>query len=111
MFDSLQDGLKGAFKSLRGKGKLTEANMRDGLKLVETSLLEADVSIDVIREFMGRVTEQAVGDKVLLALNPSEQLVKVVYEELIELLGPVEDDLRAVGVADVGEGDEGHGES
>lgn len=94
MFDSLQDGLKGAFKSLRGKGKLTEANMRDGLKLVETSLLEADVSIDVIRSFMGRITEQALGEKVLLALNPSEQLVKIVHDELIELLGPVDDDLR-----------------
>lgn len=68
--------------------------MRDGLKLVETSLLDADVSIDVIREFMGRVTEQALGEKVLLALDPSEQLVKVVYEELIELLGPVEEGLR-----------------
>ncbi len=94
MFDSLQDGLKGAFKSLRGKGKLTESNMRDGLKLVETSLLEADVSIDVIRAFMDRVTEQALGEKVLLALNPSEQLVKIVYEELVQLLGPVGDDLR-----------------
>lgn len=94
MFDSLQDGLKGAFKSLRGKGKLTERNMRDGLKLVETSLLEADVSIDVIRTFMGKVTEQAMGEKVLLSLEPSEQLVKIVYDELIELLGPVEDGLR-----------------
>ncbi|MFT5301526.1 MAG: signal recognition particle subunit SRP54 [Mariniblastus sp.] len=94
MFDSLQDGLKGAFKSLRGKGKLTEGNMRDGLKLVETSLLEADVSIDVIRSFMGRLTEEALGEKVLLALNPSEQLVKIVHDELIGLLGPVDDDLR-----------------
>ena len=68
--------------------------MRDGLKLVETSLLEADVSIDVIRSFMGRITEQALGEKVLLALNPSEQLVKIVHDELIELLGPVDDDLR-----------------
>ena len=94
MFDSLQDGLKGAFKSLRGKGKLTEGNMRDGLKLVETSLLEADVSIDVIRTFMGKVTEEALGEKVLLALDPSEQMVKIVHDELIELLGPVDDDLR-----------------
>ncbi len=87
MFDSLQDGLKGAFKSLRGKGKLSEANMREGLKMVETSLLEADVSIDVIRSFMGKVTEQALGEKVLLSLAPSEQLVKVVRDELIVLLG------------------------
>jgi signal recognition particle subunit SRP54 len=94
MFDSLQDGLKGAFKSLRGQGKLTEANMREGLKLVETSLLEADVSIDVVRDFMGRVTEQALGEKVLLSLRPSEQLTSVVRDELINLLGPVDDQLR-----------------
>lgn len=94
MFDSLQDGLKGAFKSLRGKGKLTEANMRDGLKLVEQSLLEADVSYDVVKAFMARVSEQALGEKVLLSLKPSEQLVGVVHQELINLLGPVDDSLR-----------------
>jgi len=93
MFESLQDGLKGAFKSLRGKGKLTEANMRDGLKMVETSLLEADVSIDVIRGFMASVSEQALGEKVLLSLDPSEQLIKIVNDELIELLGPTEEGL------------------
>ncbi len=94
MFESLQDGLKGAFKSLRGQGKLTEANMREGLKLVENSLLEADVSIDVIRDFMDRVTEQATGEKVLLSLRPGEQVVSIVRDELINLLGPVDDGLR-----------------
>ena len=89
MFDSLQDGLRGAFKWIRGKGKLTEGNMRDGLKLVEQSLLEADVSYDVVKDFMDKVSEKALGEKVLLALNPSEQLVGVVNEELINLLGPV----------------------
>ena len=93
MFDSLQDGLKGAFKSLRGKGKMTEANMREGLKMVEQSLLDADVSIDVVRSFMGSVTEKALGEKVLLSLEPSEQLVGIVNEELIELLGPVDSEL------------------
>ena len=61
--------------------------MRDGLKLVEQSLLEADVSFDVVRDFMGRVTEQALGEKVLLSLKPSEQLVGIVHQELINLLG------------------------
>ena len=93
MFDSLQDGLKGAFKSLRGKGKMTEGNMRDGLKMVEQSLLDADVSIDVVKSFMASVTEKALGEKVLLALDPSEQVVGIVNEELIELLGPVDDNL------------------
>ena len=87
MFGNLQEGLQSAFKSLRGKGKLTESNMRDGLKLVEQSLLEADVSFDVVRDFMGRVTEQALGEKVLLSLKPGEQLVGVVHQELIGLLG------------------------
>ena len=70
MFESLQDGLKSAFKSLRGKAKLTEANMRDGLQLVEQSLLEADVSFDAVREFMDRVSEQALGQKVLSITRP-----------------------------------------
>ncbi len=94
MFDSLQDGLKGAFKSLRGHGKLTEANMRAGLQLVENSLLEADVSIEVVRDFMGRVTEQALGEKVLLSLRPGEQVTAIVRDELVNLLGPVENGLR-----------------
>ena len=90
MFDSLQQGLQSAFKSLRGKGKLTEANMRDGLKLVEQSLLDADVSYAVVKDFMARVSEEALGEKVLLALKPHEQLVGVVHHELINLLGPVD---------------------
>ena len=93
MFDSLQDNLKGAFKSLRGKGKLTEGNMRDGLKMVEQSLLEADVSYDVVKEFMSRISEEAMGEKVLLALEPSEQFIGIVNRELVNLLGPVEEGL------------------
>ena len=94
MFDSLQDNLKGAFKSLRGKGKLTEGNMREGLKMVEQSLLEADVSYDVVKEFMNRISDEALGEKVLLALEPSEQFIGVVNRELVNLLGPVEDGIN-----------------
>ncbi len=94
MFDSLQDNLRGAFKSLRGKGKLTESNMRDGLKLVEQSLLEADVSYDVVKEFMASISDEALGEKVMLALEPSEQFIGIVNRELINLLGPVEDGLN-----------------
>jgi signal recognition particle subunit SRP54 len=94
MFESLQDGLRSALKSLRGKGKLTEANMRDGLRMVEQSLIEADVSFSVVKDFMDRVTEQALGQKVLLALDPSQQLVGVVHQELIHLLGPVDTSLH-----------------
>ncbi len=97
MFESLQDGLQQALKSLRGKGKLTEANMRDGLKLVEQSLLEADVSYSVVQDFMDRVTERALGQRVLLSLDPTQQVVGIVHEELIELLGPVDPSLHLRG--------------
>ena len=94
MFETLQDSLKSAMKTLRGKGKLTEANMRDGLGLVEQSLLEADVSYSVVKEFMAHVAEKALGEKVLLSLDPDQQLVGIVYQELIQLLGPVDPSLH-----------------
>jgi signal recognition particle subunit SRP54 len=90
MFQSLQNGLLSALKSLRGKARMTEANMRDGLKLVEQSLLEADVSYEVTQEFMRGVTEKALGKDVLLALDPSQQVFGIVYQELVNLLGPVD---------------------
>src|SRR6188472_2838287 len=101
MFEALQDGLNSALKSLRGHGKLSESNMRDGLKLVEKSLLEADVSFPVVRDFMSHVTEQAVGEKVLKALNPSQQVVGIVYQELINLMGPVDHSMHLKGANDV----------
>ncbi len=94
MFESLQDGLTSALKSLRGKGKLTETNMRDGLQLVEQSLLEADVSFDVTRHFMEGVAEKATGQRVLKALDPSQQLVGIVHDELVDLMGPVDNAIR-----------------
>lgn len=90
MFESLQESLQSAFKSLRGKGKLTESNMREGLQMVEQAFIEADVSYSVTRSFMDEVTQKALGQKVLLALKPHEELMKVVYEELIQILGPVD---------------------
>jgi signal recognition particle subunit SRP54 len=101
MFEALQDGLGAALKALRGQGKLTESNMRDGLKLVEKSLLEADVSFPVVREFMGRVSEQTVGEKVLKSLNPSQQVVGIVYQELVNLMGPVDHSLHLKGTDEV----------
>ncbi|MEQ8210285.1 MAG: signal recognition particle protein [Lacipirellulaceae bacterium] len=101
MFEGLQDGLGSAFKTLRGKGKLSEKNMRDGLKLVEKSLLEADVSFEVVRAFMKRVTEEAVGEKVLKSLNPDEQVVGIVHQALIDLMGPVDHSLHLKGKGEV----------
>jgi signal recognition particle subunit SRP54 len=94
MFENLQDGIRSAMKSLRGKGKLTEANMRDGLQLVEQSLLEADVSYDVVTDFMASVTEQSLGRRVLLSLDPGQEVVGIVRDALIELLGPVDPSIQ-----------------
>ncbi len=101
MFESLQNGLAGAFKAFRGQGKLSESNIRDGLKLVEKSLLEADVSFEVVQHFMQQVTEFAVGEKVLKSLNPSQQIVGVVHQELINLMGPVDHSLHLRGKGEV----------
>ena len=90
MFDSLSSSLSSAFNSLRGRGKLTESNMREGLGLVRTALLEADVAYDVVEAFLDRVTAEAVGEKVLASLDPAQQLVGIVHQELVNLMGPVD---------------------
>src|SRR6188508_3596731 len=90
MFESLQTGLRSALKTLQGKAKLSESNMREGLALVEQSLLEADVSYSVAKDFVARVADKALGEKVLLALNPTQQLIGIINQELINTLGPVD---------------------
>ncbi|MBN2023318.1 MAG: signal recognition particle protein [Pirellulales bacterium] len=97
MFESLQQGLGAALKTIRGHAKLTDSNMRDGLRLVEQALLEADVSYSAVKDFMGRVTEQAVGETVLRSLKPDQQLVGIVYQELVNLMGPVDHSLHLRG--------------
>jgi len=94
MFESLQDGLYSAIRTLRGKGKLTETNMREGLRLVQQSLLEADVSYPVVRDFMATISAEALGERVMKLLDPTEQVVKIVHEELINLMGPVDHSLH-----------------
>jgi len=94
MFETLQNSLMSAIRSLRGKGKLTESNMREGLELVRQSLLEADVSLPVVKDFIARISERALGEEVLRLLDPTEQLIKIVHEELINLMGPVDHSLH-----------------
>jgi signal recognition particle subunit SRP54 len=94
MFESLTASLSSALNSLRGKGKLTEANMREGLGQVRTALLEADVAYDVAEGFLNRVVEGAVGAQVLDSLDPAQQLVGVVHHELVDLMGPVDHSLH-----------------
>jgi signal recognition particle subunit SRP54 len=94
MFESLQDNLRSAIQTLRGRGRLTEANMRDGLGLVQRALLEADVSLPVVKQFMAQVSEQAVGEQVLRSVRPTDQLVYIVHRELVNLMGPVDHSLH-----------------
>ncbi|MBI2920379.1 MAG: signal recognition particle protein [Planctomycetes bacterium] len=90
MFDSLTDKLTGVFRRLAGKGRLTESNIQEGLREVRVALLEADVNLIVVKDFIRKVTEKAVGEDVIKAVAPSQQIVKIVYDEMVELMGPVD---------------------
>ncbi len=87
MFESLSDRLQAAFQKLGGKGKLTEEDVREAMKQVRIALLEADVNFKIVKEFVAKVTERAIGEEVMRSLTPSQQVVKIVHAELIELLG------------------------
>jgi signal recognition particle subunit SRP54 len=87
MFDSLSDRLESVFKKLRGHGRLDESNIQDGLREVRLALLEADVNFKVVKDFVERVKARALGQDVLGSLTPGQQVIKIVHEELIELLG------------------------
>ena len=87
MFQSLTEKLSNAFKKFRNKGKLTEADVREGMREIKLALLEADVNFKVVKDFTKAVTERAVGTEVLESLLPAQQIVKIVNEELINLMG------------------------
>ena len=87
MFESLSDRLGGVFDRLRGRGALTEADVRAAMREVRVALLEADVALPVARDFVERATEQAIGQNVLRSVTPGQQVVKIVHDALIEMLG------------------------
>ncbi len=87
MFQNLMDKLSDAFKSFRSKGKLTEADVKVGMRQIKLALLEADVNFKVVKAFVARVSERAVGQEVLESLMPAQQIVKIVREELIAIMG------------------------
>lgn len=93
MFENLQERLSEAFKLLKGKGKITESNVREALRQVKMSLLSADVNYKVVKEFMNKVTSKALGEKVIKSVTPDQQFVKIVNDELIDLLGGKEQGL------------------
>ena len=86
-FQSLSEKLNNAFKKFRNKGKLTEADIKEGMREIKLALLEADVNFKVVREFVNKVTERAVGSEVLESLLPAQQIIKIVNEELVALMG------------------------
>ena len=94
MFAGLQEKLAEAFKKFRNKGKLTESDVKEGMRAVKMALLEADVNFRVVKEFVGKVTERAVGSEVLESLVPYQQVIKIVNEELTALMGSTESKIK-----------------
>ena len=93
-FESLSDKLQNVFKNLRGKGRLSEADVKASLKEVKMALLEADVSFKVVKQFIKSVEERAIGADVMNSLTPGQQVVKIVHEELISLMGSETTELK-----------------
>lgn len=94
VFENLSGKLQETLKKLRGQGKLTEKNIDESLREVRLALLEADVSFKVVKDFIARIKERAIGHEVLSSLTPGQQVVKIVYEELTELMGGQESPLK-----------------
>lgn len=97
MFNELTSKLEGVFASLRGRGKLTESNIESALKEVRRALLEADVNFRVVRDFVARLKEQSLGQKVLTSITPGQQVIKIVHDEMVTLLGTQAVDLELSG--------------
>jgi len=97
MFESLTDRLEGVFKKLRGHGVLSEENIAEAMREVRTALLEADVNFQVAKDFVASVTEKAIGREVSKSLSPGQQVIKIVHEELVELLGGTAEQIRLDG--------------
>ena len=100
-FESLSDKLQNVFRNLRGKGRLSEADVKASLKEVKMALLEADVSFKVVKQFIKSVEERAIGADVMNSLTPGQQVVKIVHEELIALMGSETTELKLKSAGDV----------
>jgi signal recognition particle subunit SRP54 len=90
MFDALTDKFSGVFRSLSGRGRISEENIRESMRDVRTALLEADVNLKVVNDFTEHVIQKAIGQEVIKSLQPGELMVKICYDELLNLLGPVD---------------------
>ncbi|MDQ6609202.1 MAG: signal recognition particle protein, partial [Bacteroidota bacterium] len=97
MFDSLQERLEGAFKSLKGEGRVTELNVATTVKEIRRALVDADVNYKIAKEFTDRVKDKALGEKVITAISPSQLMVKIVKDELVALMGNEAADFNSKG--------------
>src|SRR6185295_19807227 len=87
MFEALTDRLSGVFDKLTGRGALSEADVEAGLREIRVALLEADVALPVVKDFIAKVKTEAVGEAVIKAVKPGQQVVKIVHDALIDMLG------------------------
>ncbi len=97
MFNSLSEKLEGAFKNLKGQGRITDLNIANTVKDIRRALVDADVNYKIAKEFTDKVKDKALGAKVLLAVNPGQQMVKIVQDELTELMGGSESEFNITG--------------
>ena len=97
MFESLSESLGNVFRKLSGKGRLSEKNIEEGLREVRMALLAADVHFKVVKDFIDKVTKKAIGEEVLKGVNPTQQIIKVVHDELVDLMGPVDPSIPPAG--------------
>lgn len=97
MFDSLSDKLKGVMKKISGQSKLTESNINEALKEVRLALLEADVNYTVVKNFVSKIKEKALGAEVIMGVNPKQQFIKIINDELVEALGGKNVELNSSG--------------
>lgn len=93
MFETITRSLDNVFNKLRGRGRLTDENIKDGLREVRVALLEADTNYKVVKDFIQRVTERAVGEEVVKSVTPGQQIVKIVQDEMENLMGPVDSNI------------------
>ena len=94
MFDNLTERLSGVLNKLRGQGRLSEDNIKDTMREVRRALLEADVALPVVREFVEQVKHQAMGEAVLNSLTPGQVLIKIVNDELVRVMGEANESLN-----------------
>ena len=97
MFENLSEKLESAFKQIKGEGRITELNIANTVKEIRKALIDADVNFKIAKEFTDKVRDKAMGEKVLTAVSPGQLMVKIVKDELAELMGGSESELQPAG--------------